>query len=70
MRTHVFFRRTGETVYRDLGNREMGSVPAESDNVIINVDRETIPARVVRVRTFLPAAHRPAQDPEVYLESV
>jgi hypothetical protein len=69
MRIHIYFRRNGETAFRDLGSREMGSVPAEDDRVVINVDRETISARVSRVRTFEPAAHQAARDPEVYLES-
>ncbi len=70
MRAHVYFRRQGETAFRDLGNRDIGSVPAENDKVIINVDRETIQAKVCRVRTFLPQKHEPEHDPDVYLESV
>lgn len=68
MRIHVYFRRSGETEFRDLGFREMGSVPAQDDNVIINVERQTISARVARVRTFLPVEHQPQRDPEIYLE--
>jgi hypothetical protein len=68
MRIHVYFRRNGETAYRDLGFREMGSVPAQDDNVIINVDRQTISARVTRVRSFLPVEHQAQRDPEIYLE--
>jgi len=36
MRVRVYFRRNGEPAFRDLGNQEMGSVPAEDDSVIIN----------------------------------
>ena len=68
MRIHVYFRRNGETDFRDLGFREMGSVPAEDDNVIINLERQTISARVTRVRTFLPVQHQAQRDPEIYLE--
>jgi hypothetical protein len=46
----------------------MGSVPAQDDNVIINVDRQTISARVTRVRSFLPVEHQAQRDPEIYLE--
>jgi len=69
MRIHVYFRRNGETTIRDLGMREMGSVPAQDDDVIINVDRQTISAKVTRVRTFLPVEHQAQRDPEIYLES-
>jgi hypothetical protein len=69
MRVHVYLRRQGETEFRDLGNRDMGSVPAEDDNVVINIGGETIRARVARVRTFLPVEHQRPRDPEVYLES-
>jgi hypothetical protein len=68
MRARVYFRRKGEPTFRDLGSREMGSVPPEDDNVIINIDGETIQARVDRVRTFVATKHEPARDPDVYLE--
>jgi hypothetical protein len=48
----------------------MGSVPAENDNVVINIDGETIQARVDRVRSFVAAKHQPERDPEVYLDSL
>ena len=70
MQARVFFRRKGEAAFRDLGSRDMGSVPAEDDNVIINIDGETIQARVDRVRSFLASKHQPDRDPEVYLETL
>jgi hypothetical protein len=66
MRVRVYLRRKGEPNFRDLGSREMGSVPPEDNLVIINIDGATVQARVDRVRTFEPSP----RDPEVYLESV
>jgi hypothetical protein len=70
MRVRVYIRRKGEPSFRDLGSRDMGSVPAENDNVVINVKGETIQARVDRVRSFMASPHQPERDPEVYLESL
>jgi hypothetical protein len=68
MRVRIYFRRQGAE-FRDLGDREMGSVPAENDTVLIKFEGEAIQARVCRVRAFLSRAHQPDRDPEVYLES-
>ena len=66
MRVRIFLRRQGETNFRDLGSREMGSVPPEDNLVVINVDGATVQARVGRVRTFEPSP----RDPEIYLDTV
>ena len=70
MRVRVYLRKKGEPTFRDLGSREMGSVPSEDAVVIINVDGGTTQARVEKVRTFEPTKHQPARDPDVYLEGV
>jgi len=70
MRVRVYLRRKGEPNFRDLGSREMGSVPPEDDIVVLNIEGATTRARVERVRTYEDTKHQPARDPEVYLESL
>lgn len=69
MRVRVYFRWKGQAEFSDMGNREMGSVPANDDKVVVKFAGDAVQANVCRVRTFLPREHHPAQDPEVYLES-
>ena len=69
MRVRIYFRRKGQAEFSDLGNREMGSIPADDDKVVVKFAGDAIQANVCRVRTFLPREHYPAQDPEVYLEA-
>ena len=70
MRVRVYLRRKGEPNFRDLGSREMGSVPPEDAIVVINVEGATTRARVERSRSFEPIKHQHDRDPEVYLEIV
>ena len=55
MRVRIFLRRQGETNFRDLGFREMGSVPVEDDNVIINLERQVLKLAVQRPALLGPA---------------
>ena len=70
MQVHVYFRHKGEATFRDLGNRDMGSVPPEDDVVVINIEGETLRAKVGKTRTYVATKHQPARDPDVYLDGM
>jgi hypothetical protein len=70
MQVHVYFRRKDETDFRDLGNRDMGSVPPEDDIVVINLEGQTLRAKVEKTRTYVASKHQPARDPDVYLGGI
>ena len=70
VRAHVYFRRKGESDYRDLGFIEMGSVPSKGGRFSFKIYGRTVEARVVKVNEFKEPEHRPAPEPIIWLETI
>lgn len=70
VRAHVYFRRKGERAYRDLGTREMNNVPPAGGQETIDIDGKSVEARVVKVDKFVAHKHRPAPEPNIWIEAI
>jgi hypothetical protein len=67
---HIYFRKKGEPAFRDLGTKEMNSVPSVGGKVLIDIDGKKVEARVDRVNEFVPHHHRAAPEPSIWLEAI
>ncbi len=69
MLAHIYFRRSGETNYLDLGIREMNDLPPEGGHARLRVDGDETQVRVVSRREFLPRKKRPPRPPTLFVEA-
>ena len=69
MQALLFFRRKGETTYRELGLQEMRELPQRGSDVTVEVDGKVAQARVVDRRESVCSEHKP-RGLSLYLEGV
>jgi hypothetical protein len=69
MQALLFFRRKGETTYRELGLQEMRELPQRGSDVTVEVDGKVAQARVVDRRESCNEHQRP-RGLSLYLEAV
>ena len=69
MRALVYFRRKGETNYRELGLQEMKVLQPKGGDVTVEIGGELIRARVLDRREFVSEQQTP-RDLSLYLEGV
>lgn len=70
MRALVYFRRKGETTYRELGLQEMKALPPKGSDVTVEVDGRITRARVLDRREFVSSKHQTPRDLSLYLEGL
>jgi len=70
MRAWLYFRRKGETTYRELGLQELRELPLRGCEVTLEVDGKVAQARVLDYREFISDGYQTPRDLSLYLEGV
>jgi len=70
MRALVYFRRKGQTNYRQLGLQDMTVLPPTGSDVTVDVDGTLTQARIMDRREFVSRKHRKPRDLSLYLQGV
>ena len=70
MQAWLYFRRKGETAYRELGLQEVKELPPKGCEVTLEIDGKVAQARVLDRREFVSYGYQTPRDLTLYLEGV